>query len=137
MSRVWVGSWAVVFFLAAPDAMVSQGPLSPRTPAPRAAAAPPGTIRVEASLVLIPVHVTTGDGTSVTDLSEERFHVFEDNAEQQITYFAKDDAPVSIGVLLDTSASMQHKMRRSAEAAASVLRSANAADEFFLIEFNE
>ena len=32
---------------------------------------------------------------------------------------------------------MRHKMRRSAEAAASVLRSTNAADEFFLIEFNE
>ena len=92
---------------------------------------------MDASLVLIPVHVTTADGASVTDLSKESFHVLEDNAEQQITYFAKDDAPVSIGVLLDTSASMQHKMRRSSEAAASVLRSANAEDEFFLIEFSE
>jgi len=138
MARVWTSFWAVAFFLVAPGAIRSQGPLSSRSPAPRAAAElPPGTIRVDASLVLIPVRVTTPDGASVTELSKESFHVLEDNAEQQITYFAKDDAPVSIGVLLDTSASMQHKMRRSSEAAASVLRTANAADEFFLIEFNE
>ena len=138
MVRVQAGLWVLAVFLATPGAVLSQGPLWPRTPAARAATeSPPGTIRVDASVVLIPVHVTTAVGASVTDLSKESFHVFAENTEQEITYFAKDDAPVSIGVLLDTSGSMQHKMRRSSEAAASVLRTANAADEFFLIEFNE
>jgi Ca-activated chloride channel family protein len=98
---------------------------------------PPATIRVDASLVLIPVHVTTWDGASVTTLPKESFVIFEDNAEQEITYFAKDDAPVSIGVLLDTSASMHNKMRRSSEAAARFFQTANREDEFFLIEFND
>jgi len=107
----------MAFFLATPGAIPPQGPLSPRTAAPHPAAeSPSGAIRVDASLVLIPVHVTTEDGASVTDLSKESFHVFEDSTEQPITYFAKDDAPVSIGVLLDTSGSMQHKMRRCSEA---------------------
>jgi Ca-activated chloride channel homolog len=118
--------------------MLPQGPLAPRTSRPRPSPETPGsTIRVEASLVLIPVHVATTNGVSVTDLPKESFHLFDDNSEQNISYFAKEDAPVSIGVLLDTSASMQHKMRRSSEAAASVLQTANPADEFFLVEFNE
>ena len=118
--------------------MLPQGPLAPRTAHPRQSPeAAPGTIRVQASLVLIPVHVETPGGASVTDLPKESFHLFEDDSEQSISYFVQEDAPVSIGVLLDTSASMQHKMRRSSEAAASVLRSANPADEFFLVEFNE
>ncbi|HTP88909.1 MAG TPA: VWA domain-containing protein [Bryobacteraceae bacterium] len=132
------GRWTVVLFLAIPCAMLPQGPLTPRAAHPRPSPeAPPGTIRVEASLVLIPVHVVTSGGASVTDLPKESFHLLDEDSEQSISYFAKEDAPVSIGVLLDTSASMQHKMRRSSEAAASVLQSANPADEFFLVEFNE
>jgi len=118
--------------------MLPQGPLTPRTGHPRTSSETPGgTIRVEASLVLIPVHVATPGGASVTDLSKESFHLFDDNSEQNITYFVKEDAPVSIGVLLDTSASMQHKMRRSSEAASSILQTANPSDEFFLVEFSE
>jgi Ca-activated chloride channel homolog len=130
--------YLAVLFLALPWAMLPQGPLTPGLARPRPSPeAPAGTIRVEAPLVLIPVHVVTPNGASVTDLLKERFHLFDDNSERNITYFVKEDAPVSIGVLLDTSASMQHKMRRSSEAAARVLETANPTDEFFLIEFNE
>jgi VWFA-related protein len=94
-------------------------------------------IRVDASLVLIPVHVTTADGASVTNLPKESFRLFEDNVEQKITYFAKDDAPISLGLLLDTSGSMRNKMRRSTEAAATFFQTANPEDEFCLIEFND
>ena len=118
--------------------MLPQGPLTPGTDHPRLSAEPlAGTIRVEAPLVLIPVHVETPGGATVADLPKESFHLFEDDSEQVIRSFAQEDAPVSIGVLLDTSGSMQHKMRRSSEAAASVLQSANPADEFFLVEFSE
>jgi len=116
-----------------------QGPLltsrSPRTHV--MADTPPVTIRVDASLVLIPVHVTTFGGASVSDLPKESFRLFEDNVEQKVTYFAKDDAPVSIGILLDTSSSMRSKMRRSSEAAAAFFHNANPQDEFFLIEFDD
>ena len=90
-----------------------------------------------ASLVLIPVHVTTAIGASVTDLRKESFRLSEDNVEQKISYFVKDDAPISIGVLLDTSGSMRNKMKRSSEAAATFFQTANLKDEFFLIEFND
>jgi len=99
--------------------------------------APVSHLRVDSNLVLIPVHVTTQAGTSVTSLTAEHFRLFEDNAEQKITHFAKDDAPISIGLLFDSSGSMHNKIRKSSEAAATFFKTANADDEFFLVEFSE
>ena len=132
-------SWVTVALLASSAALAFQGPLLlSRPPAsPAAGDTLPVNIRIDTTLVLIPAHVTTGDGASVTDLSQNNFHVSEDNVEQKITYFAKDDAPISIGVLLDTSGSMRNKMHRSSEAAATFFQTANPQDEFFLIEFND
>ncbi len=93
-------------------------------------------LRVDVPLVLIPVHVTTRLGASVPGLDRNSFRVFEDNVEQRIASFANDDAPVSIGLLFDMSGSMRDKIRKSCEAAAELLKTANPEDEFFLVEFN-
>jgi Ca-activated chloride channel family protein len=97
----------------------------------------PAHLRVDTSLVLVPVHVTTPLGISVTDLNKTNFQVFEDNVEQTITHFAKDDAPLSIGLVFDASGSMRNKIHKSSEAAAAFFKTANPEDEFFLVEFNE
>jgi Ca-activated chloride channel family protein len=96
----------------------------------------PTVVRVSSSLVLIPAHVTTVTGSPVTNLRKENFALFEDGVPQTITHFAKDDAPVSVGVLLDTSGSMKNKMPRVSAAATEFFRFANPDDEFFLVEFN-
>ena len=93
-------------------------------------------LRVNSSLVLIPVHVTTVFGAPVNDLKKENFALFEDGVPQTITHFAQDDAPVSVGMLLDTSGSMKNKMPRVSAAAGEFFRFANPEDEFFLIEFS-
>ncbi|MGA3186072.1 MAG: VWA domain-containing protein [Bryobacteraceae bacterium] len=98
---------------------------------------PAAQLRVDTSLVLIPVHVTTPLGVSVTDLSKTNFQIYEDNVEQPVTHFAKDDAPLSIGLVFDASASMHNKLHKSSEAAAAFFKTANREDEFFLVEFNE
>jgi Ca-activated chloride channel family protein len=98
---------------------------------------PPAHLRVDSSLVLIPVHVTTPDGFSVTNLTKENFALAEDNVEQTITTFSKDDAPLSVGLLFDSSGSMHNKMVKSSEAVATFFKTSNADDEFFLVEFNE
>jgi Ca-activated chloride channel family protein len=98
---------------------------------------PDARLRVDSALAIIPVHVTTEDGTSVTNLGREKFQIFEDGVEQKITHFSKDDAPVSIGLVFDTSGSMNTKMRKSSEAAAKFFKTANTDDEFFLVEFND
>ena len=98
---------------------------------------PEPTLRVDSSLVLIPAQVTTREGSPIMDLKRDDFRVYEDGAEQEISYFAKDDAPVSIGLLLDSSGSMKNKKQKSSEAAAAFFRTANTEDEFFLIEFDD
>jgi Ca-activated chloride channel family protein len=98
---------------------------------------PQAHLRVDSSLVLIPVHVTTPDGFSVTNLTKENFALAEDNVEQTITTFSKDDAPLSVGLLFDSSGSMHNKMVKSSEAVATFFKTSNADDEFFLVEFNE
>src|SRR6185369_7635022 len=60
----------------------------------------------------------------------------QDGVRQDITHFAQDDAPISAGVLLDTSGSMKNKMGRASAAAAAFFASASPEDEFFLVEFN-
>ncbi len=106
------------------------------TPSPDLAL-PEAHIRVDASLVLIPVQVNTEIGAPVTHLTRENFRIYEDGVEQKITHFAKDDAPISIGVVFDSSGSMQNKMQKSLEAAQTFFKTANREDEFFLVDFNE
>jgi len=95
------------------------------------------SIRVDSSLVLIPVHVTTPLGATVSNLARENFQLFEENTPQTITLFANDDAPMSIGLLFDASGSMKNKRQKVSEAAASFFKTSNKEDEFFLVEFND
>jgi hypothetical protein len=81
--------------------------------------------RVDSSLVLIPVHVTSAIGATVADMRKEDFHVYEDNVEQRVTTFSVEDAPVSVGILFDASGSMRGRMREAAEAVHAFLGAAN------------
>lgn len=53
-------------------------------------------IRVDTSVVLIPVTVTNPLNQFVTGLEKSNFRVFEDKVEQELAYFASDDAPLSV-----------------------------------------
>ena len=110
---------------------------APRDNRPGDTSVPESTLRIDSSLVLIPAQVTTREGAPILDLKRNDFRIYEDGAEQEISYFAKDDAPVSIGILLDSSGSMRNKKQKSSEAAAAFFKTANSEDEFLLIEFDE
>jgi Ca-activated chloride channel family protein len=125
---VWIGT-----ALAQNVAIVPRLPPQPRS---QQAPLPEPLLRVDSALVLIPAHVTHAWGDSVTGLTADRFHIFEDDVEQTIASFSAEDAPLSIGLLFDASGSMRNKMDKSCEAAATFFRTANADDEFFLVEFS-
>jgi Ca-activated chloride channel family protein len=97
----------------------------------------PGNIRVDATLVQINVTVTDPLNRFVTGLEKEHFRVFEDKVEQEIVQFSAEDAPLSIGLVFDTSGSMGNKLQKSRQAAAQFFKTANPADEFFLVQFND
>lgn len=125
------------FAFQSPDVSASIAPRFRLEPSVGAVKIPEARLRIDSSLVLIPVQVTTAAGTSVTDLKKENFQLFEEGVEQTVTHFTKDDAPLSIGLLFDTSGSMNNKMRKAADAAATFFKTSNVDDEFFLIEFND
>jgi Ca-activated chloride channel family protein len=94
-------------------------------------------IRVDKSLVLVPVAVTTQLGQYVTGLDKENFKLFENNVEQEIESFTSEDAPMSVGLVFDTSGSMGSKLQRSRQAVAEFMKSANPEDEFLLVQFSD
>ncbi len=94
------------------------------------------SIRVETQLVLINVTVTDPMNRFVTGLEKEHFKLFEEKAEQTITQFSSEDAPLSVGLVFDASGSMGSKLSKSRQAAAQLFKTANPEDEFFLVQFN-
>src|SRR5579884_1740228 len=78
----------------------------------------PVDIRVQKTLVLINVTVTDPLNRFVTGLEKQHFRLFEDKVEQTITSFSSEDAPISIGLVFDTSGSMGAKLQKSRLAAA-------------------
>ena len=94
-------------------------------------------IRVDTTLVQINVTVTDPLNRFVTGLEKEHFRLFEDKIEQKILDFSSEDAPLSIGLVFDTSGSMGSKLQKSRQAAVQFFKTANPEDEFFLIEFND
>jgi Ca-activated chloride channel family protein len=94
------------------------------------------TIRVDSDLVVVPVTVTDGSGRSVSGLQRENFELYDDKVKQEITQFASEDNPVSIGFVFDTSGSMRPRIQKAREAVAALLQNANPKDEFFLVQFS-
>ncbi|HTR36200.1 MAG TPA: VWA domain-containing protein [Bryobacteraceae bacterium] len=97
----------------------------------------PASIRIDKTLVQINVTVTDPLNRFVTGLEKEHFRLFEDKVEQKILDFSSEDAPLSIGLVFDTSGSMGPKLQKSREAAVEFFKTANPQDEFFLVEFND
>ena len=93
-------------------------------------------IRVDTTLILVPVSVNDPLNRPVSGLERENFRVFEDKVEQKIVQFAMDDEPVAVGLVFDTSGSMGDKLQRSRMAAREFFHISNPEDEFFLVEFD-
>lgn len=94
-------------------------------------------IVVNTTLVVIPVTVTDPQNRFVVGLDKPDFTLLEDGVEQKITHFSGEDAPLSVGMLVDTSGSMDFKMDTSRRAVTEFLKTMNAQDEAFLIQFSD
>ena len=76
---------------------------------------------MDTTLVLIPVTVTDPMNRFVTGLEREHFRLFEDKNEQNLVQFSSEDAPLSVGVVFDTSGSMGNKLEKIAAGGGPVL----------------
>ena len=105
--------------------------------AQQAAAPSDYRLRVDSTLVVIPVSVTDAANHFVLNLDRDRFSIFEDGVKQRVAQFADEDAPLSIGLLVDVSGSMGGKLAISRSAVAEFMKTMNPRDEAFLIEFGD
>lgn len=92
-------------------------------------------MKVDVDLVLVPVTITDPMNRLVTGLDKDNFSLFEGKDQQEIRHFSSEDAPVSLGVIFDMSASMTSKIERAREAVVEFFKTANPQDEFFMITF--
>jgi Ca-activated chloride channel family protein len=94
-------------------------------------------IRSNVELVTVPVSITDAMNRPVTGLERDNFQLFENKEQQQIKNFSSEDTPVSIGIILDVSGSMQNKLESAREAVRQFCDASNPQDEFFLITFSD
>ncbi len=94
-------------------------------------------LKVDVDLVLVPVTITDPLNRLVTGLEKENFELYEGGTKEQIKTFSSEDAPVSLGVIFDSSGSMASKMDRAKDAVIEFFKTANPTDEFFMITFSD
>jgi Ca-activated chloride channel family protein len=88
-------------------------------------------------LVVLHVNVRDRDGGFISDLPQQAFAVFEDLRPQPLSLFVNDDAPVTVGLVIDNSISMRENRLLVIAAAEEFARSGHARDEVFALAFNE
>jgi Ca-activated chloride channel homolog len=108
----------------------------PRQTAPQVPAAQGGMFRSGIDLVALNVTVTDPSNRYVTDLSADDFTIFENGVKQEVGYFSRTSLSLSVSILLDSSASMDEKMRTTQEAASEFVRLLRPQDQAQVIDFD-
>jgi len=112
------------------SAVVKQSPNSSLTSAV-------ASFKSRVDLVMVPVSVTDGTNRIVVGLEKQNFEIYENKRLQSINTCSSEDAPLSVGIILDTSGSMQDKLAQARQAVYDFVVTANPDDEFFMITFSD
>jgi Ca-activated chloride channel family protein len=147
--QVWIAIFVLLCVVTAGAALATQqqppAVPPPANPPSNQDAAPPADaqdpryrLAVEVELVNITATVQDQTGKNVEGLELPDFQVFEDGAEQKVSFFSHDlRVPISVGMLLDTSGSMKHKLQQALQIVREVALALSPQDEMFLITFND
>src|SRR5713226_839802 len=94
-------------------------------------------VRVNTTLVSIPVSVMDRDGKYIPNLRKEDFRIWEDGVEQQVAYFASTEKPFTVALLIDTSGSTRFKLEEIQDAAIAFVNQLRADDRVMIVSFND
>src|SRR2546427_11395468 len=130
LSSFWLGISGVVVFLgflsaaspqAAPeqsDPKVKRATINPEKGSRIDVRLPdlhPAPLQVDVNMVVVNVTVTDPYDRIVTGLDQSNFEVFDEKVVQEIASFSTEDAPISVGLVFDSSGSMGDKIQKSKE----------------------
>jgi Ca-activated chloride channel family protein len=93
------------------------------------------SIKITTEMVQLDVKVIDQNGRPASGLTKNDFAVYEDQVRQSIEAVSSEEAPVSLGLVIDTSGSMRPKLRMVSDAARDLIRQMRRDDEAFLVQF--
>src|SRR5262249_41205535 len=142
--HVWISLISLLCVLSAGVIIAAQEPQQP--PANTAPTTPPPAdptqdpryrLNVNVELVNITATVLDDQGKYMDGLKLDDFQVFEDGEEQKISFFSHDlRVPISVGVLIDCSGSMRHKLQQALQTVREIALALSPQDEMFVVSFN-
>jgi Ca-activated chloride channel homolog len=91
----------------------------------------------EVNRVILWVTVTDRNDVVVDPLSKDDFQVTEDGVPQEIREFTREDRPITMAIVLDSSGSMRDSMKSLHEAAASFVATLRPVDRALVIDFDD
>jgi len=113
------------------------GSLYAQSPDAKVADSDTFTFRTDTRLVDLHATVVDKAGHLVLNLPQSAFTVYENGVKQEVTTFRREDVPVSLGLVIDNSASMHEKRAKVGSAALALVKASNPEDEVFILNFNE
>jgi Ca-activated chloride channel homolog len=123
---------ALVLLLASVPA---SGPLRAQVPVQPPVQPPIFEVGIE--VINLNLSVTDGRNNYVTDLLQKDFAVFEDGIRQELSLFTHENLPISLAVLIDTSASMEEKLPVARAAATRFVKTLRPQDSAMVMSFND
>ncbi len=116
---------------------------SKQTSPPKSQANPPvaddkeETIKIDSTLVTIPVSVINAEGNYLLNLSQKDFRLYEEGAQQEITNFTSIEVPVNVVLMIDTSRSTKFKIEDIQRAATIFVEQLRPADRVMIVSFDD
>jgi len=125
--------------IAAPEGDVAPAPPPAGTPTGEVQRSAGGqfVLRQNAEEVVLNATVVDQSLQLVETLDKSAFQVYEDGVPQTILGFRREDIPVSLGILIDSSGSMYNKVDSVRTAAMDLIKASNKDDETFIVNFSE
>ena len=94
-------------------------------------------VRVNTTLVTIPVSVMDRSGRFIPDLRQQEFRIYEDGVEHEVAYFASVERPFTLALVLDTSASTRFRLDEIQDAAIAFINQLRPDDRVLIVAFDE
>ena len=94
-------------------------------------------VRVDTTLVTIPVSVMDRQGRYIPNLHKEDFRLWEDGVEQNIGFFQSVDKPFSVVLMIDTSGSTRFRLDEIQDAAIAFVNQLQKDDRVMVVSFDD